>query len=325
MGLFKGLFKAGVVVGGIAAIGYVAERSLLAKLEQNPDEDPYWRPFTPPGETVKVATHDGATLRAVVAGTGSPIVLVHGLMVSVDAWAPIFEELVAAGHKVIAYDLRGHGGSGVGDDGWAMEQLGKDLRSVLEHFDVRDAIVVGHSMGGMATQTFALEHPDIARERVAGIVLASTSAGGIFDIPQNKAQLAALKAGLAEWLIAHKMHGPLLASINFGRNPRASQVKGLNALHGATESDTIRHAPLTLEPFDVRSSLKDFKIPTLVIHGKQDKTLLPEGAQLLADEIPGAKLEWMETVGHMAHWEDPMAFTDLVLDFAKERQVASAG
>jgi len=274
---------------------------------------------------VKVPTHDGATLRAVVAGKGSPIVLVHGLMVSVDAWSPIYEELVAAGHKVIAYDMRGHGGSGVGDDGWSMEQFGKDLRSVLEHFDLRDAIVVGHSMGGMATQMFALEHPDIASERVAGIVLASTTAGGIFDIPQNRAQLAALKAGFAEWLIAHDIHGPLLSALNFGRTPRASHVKGLNALHGATESETIRNAPLTLEPFDLRSRLKEFTVPSLVIHGVEDKTLLPEGAQELADGIPGAKLEWLDSVGHMAHWEDPMAFTDLVLDFAKERQVASPG
>ena len=325
MGLFKGLFKVGIVVGGIAAIGYAVERSLAAKLEQNPDEDPYWRPFIPPGHVEKLPTHDGATLRAVVAGTGSPIVLVHGLMVSVDAWSPIFEELVAAGHQVVAYDMRGHGGSGAGDDGWAMEHFGSDLRSVLEHFDLHDAIVVGHSMGGMATQTFAVEHPDIANERVAGLILASTSAGGIFDIPQNKAQLGALKAGVAEWLIAHEVHGPLLSSLNFGPSPRASHVKGLNALHAATESDTVRNAPLALETFDLRSRLGDITIPTLVIHGRQDKTLLPEGAQEMADGIAGARLEWMEGVGHMAHWENPTVFTGLVLDFAKERQVASAG
>lgn len=322
MGLLKGLLKLGVFVGAVAATGYVAERALLARLEENPDPDPNWRPTTPAGETLRIPTKDGTTLRAVAAGEGPPLVLIHGLMFSIDGWSTVFTDLVDAGHRVIAYDMRGHGGSGVGSDGWEMETFGDDLGSVLEHLDLRQAVVVGHSMGGMSALTFALDNPRRAAERLAGLVLCSTSGGGIYDSPQNKAQLMALRAGLAQKLINHPVHGPLLSRLNFGPRPRFSQVKGFNAMYAACDPETVQNAPIAMEFYDVRSRLGDVEVPTMVLHGSDDGALPPEGASLLAEGIPGARLEWISGAGHMVHWEAPTEFTDLVIDFAKERQVA---
>ena len=102
MGLLKGVFKFGLVVGAAVGIGYLAERALLAKLQEHPDPDPQWRPATPDGETARVGTADGTSLRAVRAGSGPPIVLIHGLMVPIDVWSLIFSEFVEAGHEIIA-------------------------------------------------------------------------------------------------------------------------------------------------------------------------------------------------------------------------------
>jgi pimeloyl-ACP methyl ester carboxylesterase len=76
----------------------------------------------------------------------------------------------------VAFDARGHGQSTSGESGHSIENLGEDIRSVLEALDLRDAILVGHSMGGMAVQSFMVHHPGVAAARVKGIVLQSTSA-----------------------------------------------------------------------------------------------------------------------------------------------------
>lgn len=326
MGLFKGIFKMGLVVGAAVGIGYLAERAFLAKLQEHPDPDPNWRPVTPEGEAARVGTADGASLRAVRAGSGPPIVLTHGLMVPIDVWGPVFSELVEAGHEVIAYDLRGHGGSGVGSEGFGMDQYADDLKAILEHYDLHNAIVVGHSMGAMGAMTFALRYPDVARERLVGMVVASTSPGGVFDLPQNKAQLALVQAGVAQRLIESPVHGPLLARPYFGPRPPFSQISVLNGMHAATDPDTTRKAPLSMVDYDLRDRLGEIAVPTMVLHGSEDMVLLPDGATLLAEGIPGARLVWMHGIGHMLQWEAPDEFVDRIVDFAKERQVtASSG
>lgn len=323
MGLLKGVFKFGLVVGAAVGIGYLAERALLAKLQEHPDPDPQWRPATPEGETARVGTADGTSLRAVRAGTGPPIVLIHGLMVPIDVWSLIFSEFVEAGHEVIAYDLRGHGGSGVGSEGFGMDQYADDLKAILEHYDLRNAVVVAHSMGAMGAMTFAVRHPNVARDRLAGMVVASTSPGGVFEPPQNRAQLALLKAGVAQRLIESPVHGPLLARTYFGPRPPFSQVKALNAMHAATDPEATRLAPLSMVDYDLRDRLDEIEVPTLVLHGSDDITTPPDGATLIADGIPGARLVWMHGVGHMLQLEAPGEFVDRVVDFAKERQVTT--
>ncbi|HEX9548634.1 MAG TPA: alpha/beta fold hydrolase, partial [Acidimicrobiales bacterium] len=104
----------------------------------------------PEGETVKVTTDDGAILRAHVAGAGTdrPVVMAHGWTESAEVWAAVARRLVEGGHRVVLYDQRGHGSSTYGEEGFGVSRLGKDLRAVLEQFNLRDAVLVGHSMGG---------------------------------------------------------------------------------------------------------------------------------------------------------------------------------
>ena len=77
--------------------------------------------------------------------------------------------------RVLAVDLRGHGESRAGSAGFGLDLLAEDLRTVLEALDLRDAIVVGHSMGGMTLMQFCADHPDVLDERVAGVVFLATA------------------------------------------------------------------------------------------------------------------------------------------------------
>src|SRR4030095_5386574 len=105
-----------------------------------------------------------------------PIVFSHGVTNSIRTWFHQLDELPHAGFRAIAYDHRGHGNSVLGSSGHSLENLALDLRTVIEELDVRGAVLVGHSMGGVAVQAFVTQFPEIAAERVAGIVLLSTLA-----------------------------------------------------------------------------------------------------------------------------------------------------
>lgn len=81
-------------------------------------------------------------------GQGPSAVLAHGFAISLDEWNVIAEALVAGGHRVIAFDQRGHGRTTIGSDGVGSRQTAGDYAAVLEGYDVSDGVLVMHSMGG---------------------------------------------------------------------------------------------------------------------------------------------------------------------------------
>ena len=80
---------------------------------------------------------------------------------TVMTWGPVARRLITDGFEVVAVELRGHGDSSRGRDGYGPRRLAADLAQVLSALDLRDVILVGHSMGGMASMTLMLEHPEL--------------------------------------------------------------------------------------------------------------------------------------------------------------------
>lgn len=108
-------------------------------------------------------------------GTGRPLVLLHGITLRADVWAPQFHQL-ADRYRVIAVDLRGHGTSKAGTAGYGIGRLADDLAALLIGLDLHHAVVVGRSMGGMTVMQFCGAHPDVLAERVDGLVFVATRA-----------------------------------------------------------------------------------------------------------------------------------------------------
>jgi non-heme chloroperoxidase len=128
----------------------------------------------PAGQGHQVPTGDGTRLHAIVAGAGTPLVLTHGALLSLEAWALLWRPLLAAGHQLIAYDLRGHGHSTLGRSGFGVRAYAQDLAAVLDHFDLRQGVVVAHSTGGIGALALAVGAPTSAHAPLAGQVLIST-------------------------------------------------------------------------------------------------------------------------------------------------------
>ncbi|AQT77992.1 alpha/beta hydrolase [Mycolicibacterium litorale] len=271
--------KATLTAVALAAIGATyGARAAAAQIETDPGPVPYDRLVAEPnGTEVFIARPDGTVLRAKGAGEGPPVILAHGYGLGLGQCNIVWDELLSRGHRVIAFDQRGHGRSTLGSAGVGSEPMAEDYAAVLKHFDVRDGVLVGHSMGGFVAIRAVLDHPDVA-ERLGGLVLASTWAGRILDgAPQSRLQGPLLKSGLLQWLLRSRTIGLLFGGFQCGVRPSPTMV---SVFTDVLVEHFQRHGSL---PDVVRASihedryprLAEISIPTVVMVGSADRTTSP--------------------------------------------------
>jgi pimeloyl-ACP methyl ester carboxylesterase len=139
----------------------------------------------PPSRTLTVRASDGTSLHTEVFGPpdGYPIVLTHGIACAIRAWAYQIADL-STDYRVIAFDHRGHGRSGVPKrGGYSLEHLASDLNSVLEAtLAPRErAVLAGHSMGGITIAAWSERYRDQVRRRADAVALLNTTTGDLLD------------------------------------------------------------------------------------------------------------------------------------------------
>ncbi|MGK5683422.1 alpha/beta fold hydrolase [Actinoplanes sp. URMC 104] len=241
------------------------------------------------------------------------MVLVQGLGFDRAGWDPVADGL--AGHfALVLVDNRGSGESDAPTGQLTVADMAGDVLAVLDDAGVDRAHLVGISLGGMIAQEVAIRHG----ARVRTLVLAGTTPGWPFAFPMPAATLGMLAAA---------------------RRLPAEQANR-QAVQNTLGADTVRDHPEVLErliavhrggPGTVGwqaqlaagarfGSLRQGAItaPTLVLHGTADRVVDPRNARLLAERIPGARLELLPGRGHLFFWEDPAAFVATVTAFALE-------
>ena len=266
-------------------------------------------------EPVEVAVDDGATIHGVAAGSGRPIVLLHGVTLSVATW-PYQIAALRKEFRVIALDARGHGLSKYDKPVSGLDRMARDVSHVFEELDLRDAIVVGHSMGGMMTQQLVLDFPELARERIAGTVLLSTAAAPGQGVPFAKSSRRVRTRGGVG--LPPGEVGYALARIALGATADPRHVAHTRNMTGATNVRTIANVLPHVVGFDVRSRLKDYSVPALVITGSRDLLTPPRVGRELARRIPGAKFEVVPGGGHMLMLERAEWLNERIVDFASD-------
>jgi pimeloyl-ACP methyl ester carboxylesterase len=316
--------RAGVVTGvvaGVAGAVYAGERAVAARIRRGgPADSPDDMLVPDIDENVRIATHDGGELYVIERGTGTPIVFAHGVTLSSQVWARQFRSMPAAGFRAIAFDGRGHGESTAGDTGHSIDNLAADLRVVLEALDLKDAIVVGHSMGGMAVQGLAVHHPEVVAERVAGIVLLSTEARSFAsDAERLRGGLdrATAVAPTFGALMRQRNLGLLIARLGFGDDPDPRCVEITRQMLAGCSRDTLREASRSLLTLDFVDDLPRLDVPTLVVVGSADLVTPPRESQVIAGLVPGAELVELPRAGHMLMYERTVELDRLVIEFAR--------
>jgi pimeloyl-ACP methyl ester carboxylesterase len=322
----------GVVAAG-TAYRMVKQRQLIGRRGAG-DDTPFGSLHSAP---VTVVTDDGVDLRVEVdervpgdgEDPGLTVVFVHGYALSMDSWH--FQRAAYRGRvRTVFYDQRSHGRSGRSTPGHAtIDQLGLDLLAVLDAVVADGPVVlVGHSMGGMTIIALAEEHPELFGDRVVGVGLVSTTAGGLEPSRMLVPALPANVAGqVAQRLVAalgrgHRTidglrrlgHSVALVATDelaFGDEVPASYVEFVDRMLSATPFEVVAEFFPTfsaLDKFEAVAALG--QVPSSIVCGTQDK-LTPIGlSRRLHDLIPGSVLRECDGAGHMVILERDADVTD---------------
>jgi pimeloyl-ACP methyl ester carboxylesterase len=234
------------------------------------------------------------------------ILLICGAASSMDWWEDEFCERLASGPRlVIRYDLRDTGQSVTYEPGaptYSGTDLVADAVGLLDALGITRAHLVGISMGGGIAQTVALDHPD----RVSSLTLISTSPGGS-ELPPMSAELRArfAKPGPEpDWKDRQAVIDYFVEDLRAFAGTLPFDEEAMRTLVGTVVDRTVNIESTMKNHWileggePLRPRLRDITAPTLVLHGTADP-LLPSGhGEVLAAEIPGARLLPLEGVGH---------------------------
>jgi len=240
-------------------------------------------------------------------GDGPALLLMQGVGYARWSWDPIVP-LLAARFRVLSFDNRGIGESDVPPPPYTARQLAEDGIAVLDAAGVERAHVVGASLGGMAAQELAAGFP----ERVDRLVLACTTPGGAGAVPMPAQTVALIEeaATLAPEVALRRFVENALAA-----HAERSLVDELYERRLANPPDPIGWQGQAAAGMGFDGSALEINAPTLILHGAEDAVVDPGNAGLLAERIPGARVELFSGCGHLFFWEQRERFAETVAEF----------
>lgn len=249
------------------------------------------------------------------AGSGDPVVFLHGYTTDHELWHEQVAVLSPA-HRCVTYDLRGHGQSSSPDTGYSLADHVGDLLRVMDSLEIPVATLVGLSMGGGIAQSAALNHPG----RVRRLVLASSVISGLpweesmwnyfRDFETEARQVGVQMAVDKVW-----MAGPLFKTI---RRYPALQARLRGMAHRFSGGNIFDRATYPRPAVSDKDRLGEIACQTLVLRGEMEVPEFVRRAELLASSIPGARLETIPRAGHFLNLESPTAFNRALQRFFKE-------
>lgn len=320
---------------GVAA-GVLAER-LVKRALIKPDGMPVSELATTTTEVRDgfVSADDGAVLHYREAGSGrATILLVHGMMLDGRIYNQQLDAL-RDHFRVITFDQRGHGESEVLNMGSPVsEGFGPDIAALLRGLDLDNVVLVGHSLGGIATQQFLCDFPEERDARVIGAVLLSTTPAATtslvtqqvprssrfsFGIDRGIERVMQSTAGITgTGVYMPFMNGDaarLGVRATFGRRARQGDVELVCEMVRNTDPETFAGVIRSLEGFDVIQRLGDVPTESMVVVGTRDLVTSAPMAAIIERALPNVEAVSVEGAGHNIMLEEPDYLSDLLARF----------
>ena len=238
---------------------------------------------------------DGTKLHVKDSGNGRPVVLIHGWPLTGDMFEYQSLALLEAGYRVITYDRRGFGQSGHPASGYDYDTFADDLAAVLDSLDIKDANLVGFSMGGGEIARYLSRH---GATRVSKAVLIGSVVPYLLKDDSNPDGVDAsvfedMKAQIRKDRFAFlQSFSKMFYGVGFVTSPVSQALLDWTFILAvmASPKATINCVD-AFGKTDFRPDLKSFTMPTLVIHGTADKTVpIDIAGRAAAKGIAGAKL-----------------------------------
>lgn len=243
---------------------------------------------------------------------GTPLVFLHGIGGRASGWAPIQQACAQAGHASLAWDMPGYGESPMVDP-YDFDGLADALAALMDARGLPQAVLVGHSLGGMVALQMWARHP----QRVAGLVLAASSpafghGSGDFQQAFISQRLAPIEAGQSMAQVAAGLIPTMVAPGYQG--PGLLQAQ---ACMGSITPAAYKAALGALVRFEQRAALPTITVPTLCVAAEHDRTAAPAVVQRMAEKIPHAQYQCLSGVGHLLTFEQPDSFAQALLAFLR--------
>jgi non-heme chloroperoxidase len=276
-----------------------------------------------------IMTKDGAEIFYKDWGTGKPVVFSHGWPLSSEAWASQLLFLAQHGYRVIAHDRRGHGRSSQISSGNDMNTYADDLAAVIDHLDLKSAVLVGHSTGGGEVARYVGRH---GTKRLDKVVLISAIPPLLLKTEANPEGIPievwdGFRASLAK---DPSQFYKDFATLFYGANRAGARVSQgmldqiwLWSMQGSVKS--IYECIKALSETDFTEDLKKFDVPTLVLHGEDDQVVpVKDSGKKSAKLIRGAQEIYYPGGAHGITATEPDRVNADLLEFLKKGKTSKA-
>lgn len=253
-------------------------------------------------------------------GDGPVVVLIHGYPLSDASWEYQYPALIKAGYRVVGITLRGFGQSDKPYGKYDYDQFAADIKSVLDQMDIKDAVLGGHSMGGAISLHYAAKYNGAHLKKLALFAAAAPRHTKTSDYPYPLFD----EQTISGWVDQVSIDRPaLVAGIGsqFTLTPTSLNQGIGNWLYGLemqSSAFAMEQALIALRDEDLRSDLPKIKIPTLLLHAKQDHIVAYALSEQMNRAIAGSRLVTFEKSGHALFLEERDKFNKEFIKFIKE-------
>lgn len=266
-----------------------------------------------PDSTILFADITAAKIAYKTYGQGEALIMCTGYATNMDLWNSKLIETLQKDYQVIIFDYRGMGNSSNSTASFTMSSLAKDVSEFMEAIDIKEAHILGWSMGGYVAQMFAINYP----EKVKKLILYATDPGDTITINPSKETISILSSPSSspedllktlfpnDWLTTHPKPWLVLPDATESYHPKAIGM----------EYEAVQK---WLEPKGGSSGqLHQLKMPVLLICGNKDKVVPCENSSILHDSISSSSLINVYNTGHGMMYQTPETFSSYVLTFLK--------
>jgi pimeloyl-ACP methyl ester carboxylesterase len=324
----------------------VVERRAARRLRRRADPEAGEELGTPPPENLgPVTSFDGTRLNVRAAGPkdGPALIFLHGFSLDLTTWHYQWRSF-SERYRCVLYDHRAHGRSGKpGSGDYSLEAMGKDLKAVLDAaVPAGPAVLVGHSMGGMALLSFARQFPEEFGDRVVGVAFVDTAATDVLSEVTGgvgaRLGWALRRVGnrytsrpdLAERLQRRiRRFGADLTFLigwatNFGPGASPAHVEYITRLSADAPVEVWVHTLRGILEMDLRRAIEHVTVPSLVIVGDRDLLTPKASARALRNALPDARAVVITGAGHISMMERHRVFNEVLAGYLDQMLAVTA-
>lgn len=249
---------------------------------------------------------NGLKVNYKVAGSGQPLLVLHGWGGSSDSWLLVQRIISKEDFQVIVPDFPGFGKSITPPNAWSIGDYTNFILKLIETLKIDNFFLLGHSFGGRVAIKFATQYP----EKIKSLILCDSA--GIRGKPSLKARIIFLTAMIGNALLSPQIFA------RFKDSARNVFYGFIRKRDYAKANGVMKETIKKVLDEDLLADLAKIKIRTLIIWGKNDKMVPVKYAGIFKERIANSRLEIMPKVGHSPHIEEPEKLAKIILNFLKQ-------